>query len=174
MKQWRGSSGAAGAKGNPRRPTGFWASATAPLVYANMPKSGCTTIKNLLYRIDSGAFLDDPLTIHGRPELMVHWKAQPEAIERRLKTDLVFTFVRHPLKRAYSCFNEKIHFRSIYSFGKARDLHRRRTTAPSSSRRPRSSCTGRTSSASCTSPRIPTTRPTAGAATRTGARSRRC
>ena len=106
----------------PRRLSGFWAAATVPLVYANMPKSGCTTIKNLLYRIDSGAFLDDPLTIHGRPELMVHAKAQPEEIERRLKTDVVFTFVRHPLKRAYSCFNEKIHFRSIYSFGKARDF----------------------------------------------------
>ncbi len=106
----------------PRRLSGFWAAATVPLVYANMPKSGCTTIKNLLYRIDSGTFLDDPLTIHGRPELMVHAKAQPEEIERRLKTDVVFTFVRHPLKRAYSCFNEKIHFRSIYSFGKARDF----------------------------------------------------
>ena len=104
----------------PRRPAGFWASATAPLVYINMPKSGCTTIKNLLYRIDSGTFLDDPLTIHGRPELMVHWKAQPEEIERRLKTDIVFTFVRHPLKRAYSCFNEKIHFTSVYGFGKVR------------------------------------------------------
>ena len=104
-----------------RRLSGFWAAVTMPLVYANMPKSGCTTIKNLLYRIDNGAFLDDPLTIHGRPEVMVHAKAQPDEIERRLKTDLVFTFVRHPLKRAYSCFNEKIHFRSIYSFGKARD-----------------------------------------------------
>ena len=105
-----------------RRLSGFWASTTAPLVYANMPKSGCTTIKNLLYRIDSGGFLDDPLTIHGRSDLMVHAKAQPDEIERRLKTDIVFTFVRHPLKRAYSCFNEKIHFVSFYSFGKARDF----------------------------------------------------
>jgi hypothetical protein len=123
MKTWRGRSGAGAKTGErSRRPAGFWASATTPLVYINMPKSGCTTVKNLLYRIDSGGFLDDPLTIHGRPELMVHWKAQPEAIERRLKTDIVFTFVRHPLKRAYSCFNEKVHFTSIYSFGKVRQF----------------------------------------------------
>ena len=163
-----------GTGGKPRRPAGFWASATTPLVYVNMPKSGCTTIKNLLYRIDSGAFLDDPLTIHGRPELMVHWKAQPEAIERRLKTDIVFTFVRHPLKRAYSCFDEKIHFTSIYGFGKVRsfiaagygaefvdapslELHRENFKAlPALLRRSRS------------------TRRTACAATRTGARSRWC
>ena len=87
----------------------------------------------------------------------MHWKAQPEAIERRLKTDLVFTFVRHPLKRAYSCFNEKIHFTSIYGFGKVRAFIAARYGAASSTR-PRSSCTGRTSSASCASPRSRSTR----------------
>lgn len=109
-----------------KRPAGFLASVAAPLVYINMPKSGCTTIKNLLVRIDTGAFIDDPLTIHGRKDLMVHWKVQPEAVAARLKTDLVFTFVRHPLKRAYSCFNEKVHFTSIYSFRKVRQYVARR------------------------------------------------
>ena len=28
--------------------------------------------------------------------------------------------MRHPLKRAYSCFNEKVHFESIYSFAGVR------------------------------------------------------
>ncbi len=102
------------------RPAGFLASVAKPLVYINMPKSGCTTIKNLMVRLDTGAFIDDPLTIHGRKDLLVHWKIHPEAVAARLKTDLVFTFVRHPLKRSYSCFNEKIHFTSIYSFGKVR------------------------------------------------------
>ncbi len=102
------------------RPAGFLASVARPLIYINMPKSGCTTIKNLLVRLDTGAFIDDPLTIHGRKDLLVHWKIQPETVAARLKTDFVFTFVRHPLKRSYSCFNEKIHFTSIYSFGKVR------------------------------------------------------
>lgn len=109
-----------------RRPAGFLASVAKPLVYINMPKSGCTTIKNLLVRLDTGAFIDDPLTIHGRKDLLVHWKINPDAVAARLKTDLVFTFVRHPLKRAYSCFNEKIHFTSIYSFGKVRQFIARR------------------------------------------------
>ena len=41
----------------------------------------------------------------------------PDELGRRLGRDLVFTFVRHPLKRAYSCFNEKVHFETPYSFG---------------------------------------------------------
>jgi hypothetical protein len=104
------------------RPRGFLAARTVPLVYVNMPKSGCTTIKNILHRIDSGRFLEDPLTIHARRDLFVHWQDQPEEISRRLKTDFVFTFVRHPLKRSYSCFNEKIHFVTAYSFGGARAM----------------------------------------------------
>jgi hypothetical protein len=88
-----------------------------PIIYVNMPKSGCTTIKNLLHRIDSGAFLADPLTIHKRKDLFLTVDSAPDEIARRLGRDPVFTFVRHPLKRAYSCFNEKVHFRTPYSFG---------------------------------------------------------
>lgn len=137
MQQLRGRLGAAGPKGQSpaargpaaeerKRPAGFLASVTRPLVYINMPKSGCTTIKNLIVRLDTGGFIDDPLTIHGRKDLMVHWKVDPDAVAARLKTDIVFTFVRHPLKRSYSCFNEKIHFTSIYSFGKVRQHIARR------------------------------------------------
>jgi hypothetical protein len=102
------------------RPSGFVAVRSLPLLYVNMPKSGCTTIKNILHRLDSGSFLDDPLTIHRRTDLFLRAGREPEEFERRLGRDLVFTFVRHPLKRAYSCFNEKIHFQTKYSFGKVR------------------------------------------------------
>ncbi len=47
----------------------FVAVQNLPLIYVNMPKSGCTTIKNLLHRIDRGTFLADPLTIHRRKDL---------------------------------------------------------------------------------------------------------
>ena len=104
-------------KSGPQRGSRLWLRPQAALCI-----SGSCSFPGLTFAIDSGGWLDDPLTIHGRPELMVHWKAQPEAIERRLKTDIVFTFVRHPLKRAYSCFNEKIHFTSIYGFGKVRQF----------------------------------------------------
>jgi hypothetical protein len=99
---------------------GFVAVRTLPVLYVNMPKSGCTTIKNLLHRLETGAFLDDPLTIHDRKDLFVRPEREPEEVARRIRHDPVFTFVRHPLRRAYSCFNEKIHFRGKYAFGRVR------------------------------------------------------
>jgi Sulfotransferase family len=102
------------------KPRGFVAVQSLPILYVNMPKSGCTTIKNILYRIDSGAFLADPLTVHKRKDLFIGPDRTPDELARRLRSDLVFTFVRHPLKRAYSCFNEKVHFETKYSFGGAR------------------------------------------------------
>jgi len=95
----------------------FVAVQNLPVIYVNMPKSSCTTIKNILHRINSGAFLADPLTIHKRNDLFLSVDRTPDELARRLGRDLVFTFVRHPLKRAYSCFNEKVHFETPYSFG---------------------------------------------------------
>ncbi|MEL6264160.1 MAG: sulfotransferase family 2 domain-containing protein [Pseudomonadota bacterium] len=103
---------------NAPMPRGFLGSRTLPLIYVNMPKSACTTIKNIMVRFDTGRFLDDPLTVHRRSkELFVHWRDAPGEIERRLASDVVFTLVRHPLRRSYSCFTEKVHFTSPYSFG---------------------------------------------------------
>ena len=107
---------------NAARVPGLVACKTLPLVYVNMPKSGCTTVKNLMHRLDTGSFLDDPLTIHKRRDLLLRAAMNPKQVISRLKTDTVFTFVRHPLKRAYSGFNEKLFHQTIYSFPKARDL----------------------------------------------------
>jgi Sulfotransferase family len=112
--------GATATAGGAPTPRGFVAVRSLPILYVNMPKSGCTTIKNILYRIDSGAFLADPLTIHRRKDLFVAADREPEDLARRLGRDLVFTFVRHPLKRAYSCFNEKVHFETEYAFAGVR------------------------------------------------------
>jgi hypothetical protein len=103
-----------------QRPQSFVAAKSLPLLYVNMPKSGCTTIKNILQRFDGGAFIADPLTIHRRRDLLVRGDDEPDEIGRRLRRDPVFTFVRHPLKRAYSCFNEKVHFQTPYSFLRVR------------------------------------------------------
>ena len=108
------------AKPKPPRPQGFVAAPGVPLLYVNVPKSGCTTIKNILHRLGSGSFIDDPLTIHARKDLFVRPERAPEELARRLERDLVFTFVRHPLRRAYSCFNEKVHFQTRYSFARVR------------------------------------------------------
>jgi hypothetical protein len=104
----------------PQRPRGFLAAKAVPILYLNMPKSGCTTIKNVMQRLDAGRFIDDPLTIHRRKDLLVRPEREPEEIVRRLGRDPVFTFVRHPLRRAYSCFCEKVHFQTPYSFPRVR------------------------------------------------------
>ena len=119
------------------QPRGLVAVESLPLVYVNMPKSGCTTIKNLLHRLDGGAFLADPLTVHDRTDLFLSEAAGPEALDARLaRGDIVFTFVRHPLRRAYSCFNEKLCGRGPYAFGRiraalARDYGARFEASPS-------------------------------------------
>lgn len=97
------------------RRSGIIACRNFPLVYCNIPKSGCTTIKNVMHRIDTGSFLEDPLTIHSRTDLLVRSRLETDTIEARLKTDFVFTFVRNPLSRGYSCFNEKIATDGKYS-----------------------------------------------------------
>lgn len=95
-----------------------------PIVYCSIPKAGCTTIKHLMYYIDNGAYYPDQLAIHNDPEALLWAKssnrqAYIRAMENRRIT---FTFVREPFARAYSAFNEKIHFESKYSFPRFRTL----------------------------------------------------
>ena len=93
----------------------IYACKTLPLAYVSLPKSGCTTIKNIMHALDDGAFLDDPLTIHERKDLLVQLSDSPDDRTRRSGSDVVFTFVRHPLKRAYSGFNEKLFHETKHS-----------------------------------------------------------
>lgn len=108
----------------PKVPTdrlpGLIAARNVPALYLNMPKSACTTIKNVLHRLETGTFLDDPLTVHSRKDLLLRAGTSPDDIRARLTGNLLFTFVRHPLRRAYSCFTEKIYQTSDYSFPRVR------------------------------------------------------
>lgn len=84
------------------------ASAKSKIVYLNMPKAGCTSFKNWLHWIDYGTYLDDPMSIHRVQEgLFLVYDRSPEKFQERL-ADFTFTFVRHPLRRAYATFNDKI------------------------------------------------------------------
>ena len=77
-------------------------------------------MKNILYWLDNEAFLKDPLTIHRRTDLLLRGATSPIVLANRLSSDIVFTFVRHPLRRAFSCFNEKIFSHGPYSFPRVR------------------------------------------------------
>ena len=100
---------------------GLIASKNHNIIYANMPKAGCTTIKNMIYYIDNGDFYPLPLDIHSDANALMKGKHNPILMEDKIKNrKLVFTMVRHPYKRVYSCFNEKIFYQSPHSFGKIR------------------------------------------------------
>jgi hypothetical protein len=82
------------------------ASAKAPIVYLNIPKSGCTSFKNWFYWLDYGKLPDNPISIHETQaeNFVVN---DDERFKERLG-DFTFTFVRHPIRRAYATFNDKI------------------------------------------------------------------
>jgi hypothetical protein len=93
------------------RPAPFRGPSNYNMIYFQMAKSGCTTIDNIIYYLDNGRYLDDPLTIHSRYELWVDHRTEPA----RVASAFAFTFVRHPLRRAYSCFIEKVHATGSYA-----------------------------------------------------------
>jgi len=104
---------------------GVFACEAVPLVYYNLPKCACTTIKNLLFRLETGDWCEDPLAIHKLvsrgPGVLLNRFREERLLKAMRNRSLAFTFVRHPLKRAYSCFNEKIYFESEYSFAGLRN-----------------------------------------------------
>lgn len=90
-------------------------SESQPFIYINMPKAGCTTVKNCMYYLDQGEWLHNPLDIHKEYPVSLKGFRNMSKI-RRHKELFTFTFVRHPLKRSYSLFQEKILVDSPYTF----------------------------------------------------------
>jgi hypothetical protein len=96
-----------------------------PLIYLNIPKAACTTIKNQLYFMQFGEYSDNTLDIHSDPKLLRAKTSKDffcQTLEKHLKVNhLIFTFVKDPGLRAYSLFIEKFHFLGKHSFGKIRN-----------------------------------------------------
>jgi Sulfotransferase family len=101
-----------------------------PLIYLNVPKAACTTIKNLLYFMQFGQYDAAPLDIHSSTELVRSRTNTPEVhatIRKHMGPGrFVFTFVREPGRRAYSCFVEKVLYQKHRSFPHVRSLLTRR------------------------------------------------
>lgn len=97
---------------------GFISIKSKNIIYLNMPKSGCTTIKNHLNFIETGKWLPDPLTIHKKKNglLKSKYKEDQDEIDGRLQNSFTFTFVRNPANRIYSLYCEKIRTNGKYSF----------------------------------------------------------
>jgi len=100
--------------------SGIFATSKYPLVYLNMPKCACTTIKNIMYYLDHDSLYSPPEDIHRaiiNKSALISKHNSPQKLKETLKNKkIAFTLVRNPLSRAYSCFNEKIFFRTPNSF----------------------------------------------------------
>ncbi len=98
---------------------GIFACSRYPLVYFNLPKCACTTIKNLMYVLEYGEAFPQPLDVHkpiATGNALIGRHEPDRLLTAMASRRLSFTFVRHPLKRAYSAFNEKIFHESEHSF----------------------------------------------------------
>jgi Sulfotransferase family len=95
-----------------------------PLRYISVPKSACTTIKNLLFAMDAGEAYPDALAIHRDTDAILTRRSKDRdaflAASRR--RNVCFTFVREPFARCYSAFNEKIFDQGPYAFPDHRRL----------------------------------------------------
>lgn len=88
---------------------GLLACQTNKLVYINMPKSACTTIKNIMHFADTGEWLEDPYLVHRGGSSLMQPKNNLRKFNRMARTGdrYCFTFLRAPDRRVYSCFMEK-------------------------------------------------------------------
>lgn len=89
---------------------GVWMNMSETLVYRVVPKCGCSTIGQILYRGDNGAWYDGD--IHDARTGLHKWgeEASRPAISARVTGGgrLVFTCVRNPYSRILSCFFDKV------------------------------------------------------------------
>lgn len=80
-------------------------------------KAGITTNINNIYWLDYGDFYHDSLALHrDASQLLLHREREAAEFQRKLRDGKVFIAVREPLKRAYSCFNEKAATTHKYAF----------------------------------------------------------
>lgn len=83
-------------------------STSGDLAYAEIPKCGCSTLKQYLYRVGNGVFFDG--IIHRAGEGIVDARKRRLAARVRLmrRPHHRFTFVRNPYARVLSAFFDKI------------------------------------------------------------------
>jgi len=89
---------------------GTWMTETETMVYRVVPKCACSTIGQIMYYSDHGAFFDGD--IHDSTEGLHKWaqEGSQKLIEANVKghKSLTFTCVRNPYTRVLSSFFDKI------------------------------------------------------------------
>jgi hypothetical protein len=75
---------------------GLLATRKYPIVYLNMPKAACTSVKNLLYRIDTDQDYPAPLAIHDDRNFLLTVIGEDESgfWEALAKRKIAFTFTK--------------------------------------------------------------------------------
>jgi len=85
------------------------------MMYMNMPKAACTSIKNYMYFMEHQKWFKTPLEIHWSEDPL-KWQTNRPYFNINAPDSFRFTFVRHPLKRAYSMYIEKFLGTGKYAF----------------------------------------------------------
>lgn len=78
------------------------------VAYTQIPKCGCTTVKQYLYFIGEGRFYEGD--VHDAPAGFLSWRREPALVRRELADapHFHFTFVRNPYARLLSAFFDKV------------------------------------------------------------------
>lgn len=79
-----------------------------PIYCKPIQKSGCTTIKNLFYRLDHGRWLDDPQSIHRRQRELLRFTGPETPAGAIAASGRGFAIVRKPLDRFLSFYFDKL------------------------------------------------------------------
>lgn len=83
------------------------ASRRCPIFCKPIQKSGCTTLKNLFYRLDEGRWLDDPTSIHRRQRDLLRFVNDPGEAEKMARGARGFAVIRKPSDRFLSFYFDK-------------------------------------------------------------------
>lgn len=78
------------------------------VAYTQIPKCGCTTVKQYLYFIGEGQFHEGD--VHDAPAGYLSWRREPALVRRKLAEapHFHFTFVRNPYARLLSAYFDKV------------------------------------------------------------------
>jgi len=81
-----------------------------------MPKSGSLSILNYLFYLDNKKLYKNPRRIANANAALCTWKNNRVLIKEKAPKCFRFTFVKHPLKRAYSLYLEHFLSKTKFSF----------------------------------------------------------
>ncbi|MFQ6553347.1 sulfotransferase family 2 domain-containing protein [Aestuariibius insulae] len=92
-----------------------------PIRYLVIPKSGCTFVKNVLWRLEQGTIYENQIRIHKEDRNFLRAMALGLTDKDVAQEDFAFTVIRHPVDRFFSLYSDKVIGERHRSFVRLRD-----------------------------------------------------